>query len=209
MESYFENSMFIKGIKYPVGGNIAPKSDASNKNYNVSIINNSNIEIVKIADIENGKDIFGKFESEEIKKTNLKNSNYEFKLIDKGYFVSTIIMEENEITINTISNIKRNTEGVNFDDICFRDGMFPDVIHNDVNHVLNITEHFKLLKDKKRLIHYSEQSNFFEVFNVSSNFNLLEGISKLNSPELFDDLYYNNIDIDIKELESYVKKLKK
>lgn len=208
MKSYFDKSMFIQGIKYPSGGNIAPKTDNYNKNYNVNITNDSNIKILKTVTTENGLEIYGNFLSSETKETIIRNKTYKFYIEDKGYYLSTLIKNDDEITITTFINLNRETAGINFDDICFKDGLFKNIKHDNSSNTLNLKEHFKLSKNKKRLIHYSPDSPNFEVYNLPENFKLEDGLEKLNNPELFDDICYNNTDENIKEFESYVKKLK-
>ena len=50
-----------------------------------------------------------------------------------------------------------------------------------------------------RLLHYSDNSTFFELFEIPKNWFIEDGINKLGNPKVFDNWDYDKDDISLDE----------
>ena len=216
-KSYFEQSLFLEGLLYPCGSNIASKSDEDQdlstgykyQSYRYGVVD---YKITKMENYPIGLDVYGKMVVEEYKEYNhywddtLKKCTYLdknklFLMKDNLLFESIILnWTEDFLTVKTSVDVVRNVFGENFDGKSVRDGMFSNFSHQDGRKKFHFEEYYQVLADKKRLLHYSIDSDFFEVFELPENWDLLDGIKHLSSPKVFDDVTYDELDKDLEEI---------
>lgn len=231
LKSYFMQSMFHDGVLYPSGSNIAPKCDEDQdlstgykytlrsygvKSFNTNTVAKSNDkELIEGEFLVYDKKEFDYHWNNETKKSVNMGSSKSFELFDNGRFNADVSIEdESTIKIITSVDLTRNVNGDNLDDKSLRDGLFPDISHENLETTVEIVEYFKVIANKKRLLHFSPLSNFFEVFTLPNNWYLGTSISSLD-PKVFDDVEYDLNDEDIDEIKeimtktSEVKKLKR
>lgn len=216
-KSYFIESMFLDGLLRPEGSNIAPKTDTdpdstTGYKYNSSRYGTRSFDtsFVSTDDLtENLKGTFLVYEekdynyywnNEKEQKTPCK-SKMRFTMLDNGSFESVVNIHDSEtVSINTSINLIRNVVGYNFDGKSVRDGLFKDFAHEDGRKNFKLTEYFKKIANGTRLLHYSDSSDFFEVYDLPSGWNIIDGISNLGYPKVFDDIEFDDADKDLDEI---------
>ena len=218
MESYLEKSMFLDGLFRPNGANIAPKTDTSQDlttgyKYRTSKYGVRNFESIST----NFDDVHGMSEGTFVvyekkdysyywdNKTNKQTdiTVQPFIMLDNGTFTTSISIENNEkIMVKTYIELVRNIVGYNFDGKSVRDGLFNNFEHKDCRGNLEINEYYQIIANRTRLLHYSESSDFFEVYELPENWQTTDGISNLEYPKVFDDMYFDMQDKDLEEINN-------
>lgn len=218
MESYLEKSMFLDGLFRPDGANIAPKTDTSQDlttgyKYRTSKYGIRNFESIST----NFDDVHGMSEGTFVvyekkdysyywdNKTNKQTdiTVQPFIMLDNGTFTTSISIENNEkIMVKTYIELVRNIVGYNFDGKSVRDGLFNNFEHKDCRGNLEINEYYQIIANRTRLLHYSESSDFFEVYELPENWQITDGISNLEYPKVFDDMYFDMQDKDLEEINN-------
>ena len=126
-----------------------------------------------------------------------------FIMLDNGVFTTSISIENNEkIMVKTYIELVRNIVGYNFDGKSVRDGLFNNFEHKDCRGNLEINEYYQIIANRTRLLHYSDNSDFFEVYELPENWQITDGISNLEYPKVFDDMYFDMQDKDLEEINS-------
>ena len=126
-----------------------------------------------------------------------------FIMLDNGVFTSKISVENNgKIMVKTYIELVRNIVGYNFDGKSVRDGLFNNFEHKDCRGNLEINEYYQIIANRTRLLHYSESSDFFEVYELPENWQITDGISNLEYPKVFDDMYFDMQDKDLEEINN-------
>ena len=126
-----------------------------------------------------------------------------FIMLDNGVFTSKISVENNgKIMVKTYIELVRNIVGYNFDGKSVRDGLFNNFEHKDCRGNLEINEYYQIIANRTRLLHYSDNSDFFEVYELPENWQITDGISNLEYPKVFDDMYFDMQDKDLEEINS-------
>jgi len=227
METYFNESMFIDGLFRPEGSNIAPKAEIDENlktgyHYNMHNYGVRHFDIESVVLDENHSynltcEINGSFlvydeknynyywDNELGKQTKVKDMP--FIMLDNGEFNSLVeVIDEETISVNTTINLIRNIVGYNFDQTSTRDGIFKSIPHEDCKATINMVEYYKLLSCKNRLLHYSPDSPFFEIYDLPNGFQIengiVTGIHKLEKPKVFDDVSYDETDKDLEEVKT-------
>lgn len=225
LKSYFMNSMFHDGLLYPIASNIAPKFDEDQdlstgykyrrrsfgtKDFNVNTVKKSEKEETIKGDFEvYDKKEFDYYWNSETGKYVYMGSSKSFGVLDKGNFLSEVgIIDEDTIKITTSIDLKRIVTGDNLDDKSIRDGLFPNIPHENSEENVEIVEYFVVLANGNRLLHFSPLSDFFEVFSLVSTWTLGKSISEFDSPKVFDDLEYDHVDQDLDEIKDIITKYK-
>ena len=218
MESYLEKSMFLDGLFRPNGANIAPKTDTSQDlttgyKYRTSKYGVRNFESIST----NFDDVHGMSEGTFVvyekkdysyywdNKTNKQTdiTVQPFIMLDNGTFTTSISIENNEkIMVKTYIELVRNIVGYNFDGKSVRDGLFNNFEHKDCRGNLEINEYYQIIANRTRLLHYSDNSDFFEVYELPENWQITDGISNLEYPKVFDDMYFDMQDKDLEEINN-------
>ena len=218
MESYLEKSMFLDGLFRPDGANIAPKTDTSQDfktgyKYRTSKYGIRNFESNFTEFNDTSSMVEGNFVVYEEKKYSyyfddktrkqIDISIQPFIMLDNGTFTTSISIENNEkIMVKTYIELVRNIVGYNFDGKSVRDGLFNNFEHKDCRGNLAINEYYQIIANRTRLLHYSESSDFFEVYELPERLVIEDGISKLEYPKVFDDVVFDKRDKDLKEINS-------
>lgn len=218
MESYLEKSMFLDGLFRPDGANIAPKTDTSQDfktgyKYRTSKYGIRNFESNFTEFNDTSSMVEGNFVVYEEKKYSyyfddktrkqIDISIQPFIMLDNGTFTTSISIENNEkIMVKTYIELVRNIVGYNFDGKSVRDGLFNNFEHKDCRGNLEINEYYQIIANRTRLLHYSESSDFFEVYELPENWQITDGISNLEYPKVFDDMYFDMQDKDLEEINN-------
>lgn len=218
MESYLEKSMFLDGLFRPDGANIAPKTDTSQDfktgyKYRTSKYGIRNFESNFTEFNDTSSMVEGNFVVYEEKKYSyyfddktrkqIDISIQPFIMLDNGTFTTSISIENNEkIMVKTYIELVRNIVGYNFDGKSVRDGLFNNFEHKDCRGNLEINEYYQIIANRTRLLHYSESSDSFEVYELPENWQITDGISSLGYPKVFDDVYFDMQDKDLEEINS-------
>ena len=218
MESYLEKSMFLDGLFRPNGANIAPKTDTSQdlttgykyrtSKYGIRNFESNFTEFNDTSSMVEGnfvvyekKDYSYYWDNKTNKQTDI--TVQPFIMLDNGTFTTSISIENNEkIMVKTYIELVRNIVGYNFDGKSVRDGLFNNFEHKDCRGNLEINEYYQIIANRTRLLHYSESSDFFEVYELPENWQITDGISNLEYPKVFDDMYFDMQDKDLEEINS-------
>lgn len=223
LRSYFMESMFLDGIIRPLGLNIAPKADEdidlstgykfSHRCYGVK-----KLDINHVRNLENGIEVSGGFSIFDEKQYTYHWNNetevsvnmgmsHDFRMVDNGGFRSCIsIDDDSKIKVVTIVQLDRSVVGVNYDNKSIRDGILPNIEHDTLQTEVEIVEYYQLLSNGRRVLHFSPQSSFFEVYDVTDNFDMKLGLDKL-TPKVFDDQDYDDKDLDLGEINNIISLL--
>ena len=219
MESYLEKSMFLDGLFRPDGANIAPKTDTSQDfktgyKYRTSKYGIRNFESNFTEFNGTSSMVEGNFVAYEEKNYSYYWNNktkeqsdiitmQPFIMLDNGVFTTSISIENNEkIMVKTYIELVRNIVGYNFDGKSVRDGLFNNFEHKDCRGNLEINEYYQIIANRTRLLHYSDNSDFFEVYELPENWQITDGISNLEYPKVFDDMYFDMQDKDLEGINS-------
>lgn len=228
---FFKNSLFFEGLTYPMGSNIAPKSDddtlktgyyvssrgvgVENYDYNEKCIQDG-IDVDGVFNLYE-KNTYHEYWDNHIKKSYSIPKTSITKL-DKVTFM-TNIKEENDVLVVTTTftderQFRRDASkfkgNIKFEGV--RDAMLvmPD---GEVSYQDTIKEYFVKIADGKKLLHYSDYSNFFEIFDISTEFSFENPVVVSDYPKVFDDHDYDREDPILAEVSKYidinVKKLNK
>lgn len=225
LKSYFMQSMFHDGVLYPCGSNIAPKCDEDqdlstgykyrSRNFGATEFNTKTVDKSDIKEtIEGNFSVYDNKEydyywNNETKETINMDTVMKFEMVDDGKFVGDVSIEDEEtIKIITSIDLTRKVVGVNYGGKSLRDGIFPNVAHENLQGNIEIIEYFKIIANGKRLLHYAPSSEFFEVFNLPGGWVLGNSITNLSSPKVFDDLDYDEKDKDLEEIKGILSSMK-
>lgn len=112
----------------------------------------------------------------------IKEENPErFTMIDNGTFKSYISynMEEDQIDVRTIIDLTRSTVGYDFDKKGLRDAIFKNVPQSDYQGRVEVNEHFKPFANGTKLVHFVDDSEFCEIYDLTTKWNPFQGIESL------------------------------
>lgn len=217
LKSYFNESMFVDGLLRPEGSNIAPKTDTDQDlttgyKYNSCRFGARDFDISSVGIYDLTESIQGTFliyeekdynhywNNEKDEQTSCK-SIMPFTMLDNGSFESKVTIQDGEtVVVNTSVNVIRNIVGCNFDGKSVRDGLFSGLAHEDCRGNFELNEYYKTISNRTRLLHYSESSGFFEVYELPNGWVVEDGISKLEYPKVFDDVDFDKQDKDLEEI---------
>lgn len=222
-EDIFFASMFMDGMIYPMGSNVAPKSDCENHleedGYWISQHSFGGQDL-KLESSEEGKltgslELYEKMEFssqwDAENKRSISIPRTESTVVDNVDFTSTVeVLDENECTITTTFELKRKVEVFPKNmasnkyptDKSVRNGMFAYPLENG-EYSGTYTERFVKIANGTRLLHFSEQSPFFEVFEIDEDFDFANP-SMSEYPKVFDDTTFDKDDKDINEMMKYL-----
>lgn len=217
LKSYFNESMFVDGLLRPEGSNIAPKTDTDDGfttgyKYNCSRYGVRDFDINSIGVYDLMESIQGTFLIYEEKDYSYYWNNEKkeqttcklimpFTMLDNGSFESKVTIQDGEtVVVSTSVNVIRKIVGCNFDGKSVRDGMFFGLAHEDCRGNFELNECYKTISDRTRLLHYSESSDFFEVYELPDGWDVEDGVSKLGYPKVFDDVDFDKQDKDLEEI---------
>ena len=210
MRSYFDNSLVIDGLKYPEGSNIVlddtkEKSNGnddfycSSRNYGGEqlLININHEESIKCHLVLEGK--FNVYEEKEFHKRKSNKLINRCSIRDIGTFKSNVESTTDTVTIITDIDVDRKVDGDNLDKKSVRDGVLINISPETCKETTTIKEYYKLIENGTRLLHYSDNSTFFEIFDLPKNWFIEDGINKLGNPKVFDNWDYDKDDISLEE----------
>lgn len=212
LKSYLDKSLFFEEIWKPFEINIDLKENTDNNLTTESkcikqISGIKNFNYMEEIDFFNGakmKDFVGSCSTYEEKND---SDNMIFTMVDNIVFHSKVsIKTDDEIEIITKIDIVRNVDGINYDGKSIRDNtIFKDFPHENYTGSIEMKEYYKVIANGTRLLHYSDDSNFFEVYNLTDGWNVKDGIEKLGSPKIYEKSDDKNIqDKDLEEIMSII-----
>lgn len=210
LKSYFYNSLFHDIIRYPQGANIAPHNDDYPRymgSYGrTTFLSSNNFETMP----ENKLSINGEFEVVD-KKGNEFHENKYCVVTDSGNFSSILSFSKNEVSMTTEVNVSRQIVGNNLDGQNDRDAFFTCLSGNGSEGKISCTEHFVKIANGTRLLHYSDEFDSFEVFNLPNNWFIENGLDRETTgyPKAFDDTEFDMGDKDLTEIYEILKSKKK
>ena len=111
----------------------------------------------------------GKFNVYEEKEFHKRKSN---KLINRcsirdiGTFKSNVESTTDTVTIITDIDVDRKVDGDNLDKKSVRDGVLINISPETCKETTTIKEYYKVIENGTRLLHYSDNSTFFEIFEI-------------------------------------------
>lgn len=218
LESYFDNSLFHDIIRYPEGSNIAPHNDDF-PHYMGFYSGNTYIETTLIQKLQDDKVILkGVFKTNTVK--GLKNTEKYCVVTDSGDYSCEMILTSNEVTLSNTVNVSRQIEGKDLDGQTSRDAFFTCLSGDNTKGTITYKEHFVKISNGTRLLHFSEEYEFFEIFELPENWSINKGIEnfvmkytkifdngiefvfdeKMEYPKVFDDIEYDLKDKDLEEV---------
>ena len=197
LKSFFDESMFAKAIRDANGNNIMPRvddeiqlvgyrDDAFLDIEDSSMTENRDLNINGSYTIKEKKgDCFYldcDDENTEVSEDDLRDINEYLEssfgnvTTYNGDYDCVVSFTNDEVTIVTDASVTRNSRGVegNAKRDCFFD-LYEDGQSNGPN---RYTEHFKQISNGFRLLHYSEEFDRFEIFDLPINWSIADGITK-------------------------------
>lgn len=114
---------------------------------------------------------------------------------------------QNCVSMTTTVNVSRKIEGIDLDGKNDRDAFFTCLSGNGSAGSVTYTEHFVKIANGTRLLHYSEEYEAFEVFDLPNNWFIENGIAKetVGYPKVFDDTTFDKDDKDLDEIYEILK----
>ncbi len=175
LETYIFNSLFHYIIKVPNGSHIAPHNDEFFKSMdNYCGYHNFSPYITEIVS-ENQFTMKGEFLVNDY-KGDIYNDNYRV-VTDSGDYLSELSFDENHVSITTTINVSREVKGTELDTPNIRDNFFTCLSGNGSSGTIIYTEHFIPIANRTRLLHYSDEYDNFEIFELPDNWQISDGIS--------------------------------
>lgn len=210
LKSYFYNSLFHDIIRHPDGANIAPHND--DYPHNMGIYGGDTYLSVKSTEeLSEDKLTFkGEFKTND-KKGRINITEDYCIVTDSGDFTSELSLDENQVSMTTTVNVSRTVEGNDLDGQNHRDNFFTCLSDEDSNGTVTYTEHFVKIANGTRLLHYSDEYDYFEIFDLPNNWLIENGLSleTINYPKVFDDVSYDLDDKDLAEVYDLLSNRKK
>ena len=217
-QEIFYSSMFLDGMFYPLGSNIALKEDCDNEvgesNYWIGMhtfgSHYFNVKSMHPGLVSGDVSLFEKMHFNSVYDTKHKVSHpvdeVDTILTDNITFKTQIEEEDNSCKITTDFIIDREASVLPFMSYptkkSVRNGLFAFPLESGI-YEGKLTEYFVKISKGTRLLHYSPVSPFFEVFEIAPDFTFKKGILP-DYPKVFDDTTYDKEDKDLKEISQYV-----
>ncbi|HBA38137.1 MAG TPA: hypothetical protein DCY94_05400, partial [Firmicutes bacterium] len=191
--------------KFPMGENIAPHNDDIYKITNLSRLRFSDFSIKDTTKVE---DCTYTFKGSFVANNSPDSFIGKCDTTDSGQYESTLSMTRDGVTITTSITASRKITGNVFFPTYF-DNFFPGLAaHNEVE-TKSITEHFVKIGGGKRLLHFSDEYDFFEIFDLPDYWLVERGLSDIPHPKIFDDLSFDTEDPDLNEAKKIIEEAKK
>lgn len=210
LETYFYNSLFHDIIRYPLAANIAPHNDNYPRYmgcYGVTtFLSPTKFEVMP----ENKLSIDGEFKVVDTKGNKFYKDKY-CVVTDGGNFSSILSFSKNEVSMITEVNVSRQIVGNDLDGQNERDAFFTCLSGNGSEGKVSYTEHFVIIANGTRLLHYSDEFDSFEVFNLPNNWFVENGLYKETTgyPKVFCDTDFDMNDKDLTEIYEILNSRKK
>lgn len=115
------------------------------------------------------------------KGTTHLNFPEQFTMIDNGTFKSYVSynMEQDQIDVRTMIDLTRSTVGYDFDKKGLRDAIFKNVPQSDYQGRVEVNEHFKTFANGTKLVHFVDDSEYCEIYDLPINWNPFQGVESL------------------------------
>lgn len=185
LKSYFYYSLFHDITSTPDKPNIGPyNSEYLEKDNKSGYLSINCIEVL----LYDRLSIRGNFNTTNIKKAD----EFNYIVRDSGEFLSVLSFSQNEVSISTNADTSRKIR---------KDNFFS--LSEDVSKgVAFYTEHFVKIANGTRLLHYSDEYDYFEIFELPNNWFIENGLSleTTGEPKVFNDVTYDKEDKDLKEV---------
>ena len=210
LKSYFEHSLFHDIIRHPDGSNIAPHNDEY-PHYMGIYGGSTCLSINSIEQLQEFKYTFkGEFTTKD-RKGIIDSREPNCIVTDSGDFTSELSLDENQVSMTTTVNVSRTVEGTDLDGQNRRDNFFTCLSDEDSNGTVTYTEHFVKIANGTRLLHYSDEYDYFEIFDLPNNWLIENGLSleTIGYPKVFDDVTYDLDDKDLAEVYELLSNRKK
>ena len=103
-------------------------------------------------------------------------------------------------------NVTRNTFGYDFTNESIRDGVFFSTKHTDDKTGYGYGDMYVKISSGTRLLHYTTQSEFFEIYELPNGWEYEDGIDNLDYPKVFDDYKFDSEDKDLYEVSQVMNR---
>ena len=181
LKEYFNKSVFVKGLDHPFSSNIAPSVDMSS--LSEEELNNIKFGIYRFKDFTYS---LNEYDGVITGKVRLFEKNNGRRISDDVSFETFIDFQDTDlIKVDTEVRVDRFIEGDNHELVSVRDGMFP-IGYQDISYEFGISEYFMMTYDGTRVIHYSDNYNGYEVYELNNEYDLMSGL-KLNNVIVIKD----------------------
>ena len=223
IESYVMKSCGIVGMLYPEGSNVARKLPECKPDFSKSgyMLRNSCYGTDKFDICCQGDDYLegqgykrvykGEARLNESKifdyyDTSINNFRrltiYDYFCILKDYvtFEVEVIIKHNRCYVDNYMKVNRHIFGHDYTKESIRDGVFCNTAHMDDVSKYGYGDTYIKIANDTRLLHYTNQSDFFEIYELPDNWKYEDGIGNLDSPKVFDDYNFDNDDKDLDEV---------
>ena len=137
---------------------------------------------------------------------NLNIFDYTYKLKDNVTFRANVIINEYGCFVENSMKVIRNVFGYDFTNESIRDGVFFGTKHTDDTTIYAYRDEYIKIANGSRLLHFTNQSEFFEVYELPENWKYEDGIDKLDCPKVFDDYKFDNNDKDLDEISDVMNR---
>ena len=176
LKSYFDNSLFRAAIAEPYDWNIVPYVSFSSKHHGGQYKSNLSLKEVKLLS-DNKLFISGNFETNDVKGKITESEVCEVK--DSGNFVSLLSYTQEGVTMATKICVSRKILGNDKDGKNIRNAYFGCLSDDGSHGIVFRVEHFVKInnEDKYKLLHYSNEFDYFEAFFLPDNWFVDNGLS--------------------------------
>ena len=209
LQSYFYQSLFHDIVRGPEDAHIAPHNDDYAHHMGM-YGGDSYLEVIEAQVLPEDKLLVqGNFELHDTK--GIEGSKEYCVVTDKGDFTSELSLSENEVAMTTNIHVARNISGTDLDGQNRRDAFFTCLSGDGSEGVITYTEHFVKIANGTRLLHYSDEYEAFEIYDLPNNWFVENGlaIDTIGYPKVFDDTTFDHNDKDLKEVYAILDARKK
>lgn len=201
--SYFRHTIFYDMIYNPICSSIGPINREAIANLD-HYKDDSSMVLTTFFEYESSyMSLQGTF-----KASTEKGRKFEYKIVDQGHFSSEIWLSDELITIIHEINGHRSIYGYDYQKQNLRDNFFRNLDSDEDNDFVKYIEYFQVISNGTRLLHFSNISSFFEVYNLPECWCIEKGIDNLTlHPKIFNECTYDKNDKDLDEILLTIKKV--
>lgn len=115
-----------------------------------------------------------------------ENVTHSSQTTEIGEFLTRLNMKDNQVEMKTTIKVTRNVNGANLSGTNVRDWMFKGLSNDGGSGVFELAEYYRMLSSGEYLLHYSDNTDSFQIIWFPNCWNLEGGLGEACNSELID-----------------------